>query len=76
MVVYFPTYFWFLYRHRNPLAFAKLGAVKVTVLLVAAQMVTSVVWDIFVEDIGVNMMKFAGIVCALVSVILITLSKN
>nr|BDT27893.1 DMT family transporter [Bacteriovorax sp. HI3] len=72
----FPPIFGFCIVTGIPLAFAKLGAVKVTVLLVAAQMVTSVVWDIFVEDIGLNMMKFAGILCALVSVVLITLSKN
>lgn len=72
----FPPIFGFCIIAGMPFAFAKLGAVKVTVLLVAAQMVTSVIWDIFVEDIGLNLMKFAGIIFALISVILVTLSKN
>lgn len=72
----FPPIFGFCIIAGIPFAFAKLGAVKVTVLLVAAQMVTSVVWDIFVEDIGINLMKFAGILFALISVVLVTLSKN
>ena len=59
-----------------PFAFAKLGAVKVTVLLIAAQMATSVVWDFFVEGIALNTLKIAGVICALVSVALITLAKN
>lgn len=72
----FPPIFGFCIIAGMPFAFAKLGAVKVTVILIAAQMATSVVWDIFVEDIGLNLMKFAGIIFALVSVIFVTLAKN
>lgn len=72
----FPPIFGFCIIAGMPFAFAKLGAVKVTVLLIAAQMATSVIWDLFVEDIGINLMKFAGIVFALISVVLITLAKN
>lgn len=72
----FPPLFGFCIIAGMPFAFAKLGAVKVTVLLVAAQMATSVVWDIYVEDIAINLMKFAGIIFALISVVLVTLSKN
>jgi transporter family-2 protein len=71
-----PPIFGFCIIAGMPFAFAKLGAVKVTVLLVAAQMATSVVWDIYVEDIGINLMKFAGIIFAIISVIFITLAKN
>ena len=72
----FPPIFGFCIVAGMPFAFAKLGAVKVTVLLIAAQMTTSVVWDIFVEDIGINLMKFAGIIFALLSVVFVTLAKN
>ena len=72
----FPPIFGFCIVAGMPFAFAKLGAVKVSVLLIAAQMVTSVVWDIYVEDIGINLMKFAGIIFALISVVFITLAKN
>ena len=71
-----PPIFGFCIVSGMPLAFAKLGAVKVTVLLIAAQMATSVVWDIFVEDIQLNIMKVAGIFFALVSVVFVTLAKN
>jgi transporter family-2 protein len=59
-----------------PYAIFKLGAVKVTVGLIAAQMVTSVCWDIFVEDISLNFMKIAGIIFAFISVAFITLAKQ
>lgn len=72
----FPPIFGFCIIAGMPFAFAKLGAVKVTVLLVAAQMLTSVIWDIYVEDIGINLLKLAGIISALISVILVTLAKN
>ncbi len=72
----FPPIFGFCIVAGMPFAFAKLGAVKVSVLLIAAQMATSVVWDIFVEDIGINLMKFAGIIFALISVVFVTLAKN
>ncbi len=58
-----------------PFAIAKLGAVKVTVGLIAAQMITSIIWDILVEGINFNIMKFIGIIFAFLSVTFITLSK-
>ena len=72
----FPPIFGFCIIAGMPFAFAKLGAVKVTVLLIAAQMATSVVWDFFVEGIALNTLKIAGVICALISVALITLAKN
>lgn len=72
----FPPIFGFLIVAGMPYAIFKLGAVKVTVGLIAAQMVTSVVWDIFVEDINLNLMKIAGIVFSFISVVFITLSKQ
>lgn len=52
-----------------PLAIYKLGAVKVTVCLIAAQMLTSILWDLFVEKIPVNATKGLGMFFALLSVI-------
>ncbi|MFA6237680.1 MAG: DMT family transporter [Bacteriovorax sp.] len=72
----FPALFGFLIIAGMPYAIAKLGAVKVTVGLIAAQMVTSVLWDIMVEDISLNIMKFIGIIFAFLSVTFITLSKT
>lgn len=72
----FPALFGFLIVAGIPFAIAKLGAVKVTVGLIAAQMVTSVVWDIFVEDISLNLLKMIGIFFAFLSVTFITLSKQ
>lgn len=72
----FPPLFGFLIIAGMPFAIAKLGAVKVTVGLIAAQMITSVVWDMMVQDIGLNLMKVIGIVFAFLSVTFITLSKQ
>lgn len=72
----FPPIFGFLIVAGMPYAISELGAVKVTVGLIAAQMVTSVLWDIFVEDINLNFMKIAGIIFAFISVVFITLSKQ
>jgi transporter family-2 protein len=72
----FPPIFGFVIVAGIPLAIAKLGAVKVTVGLIAAQMITSIVWDIMVEDISLNLMKSIGIFFAFLSVTFITLSKK
>lgn len=72
----FPPLFGFAIVAGIPYSIAKLGAVKVTVGLIAAQMITSVVWDLLVEGVTINMMKFVGIVFAFLSVTFITLSKS
>lgn len=72
----FPPLFGFLIVSGMPYAISKLGAVKVTVGLIAAQMVTSVIWDLFVENIGLNLLKVSGIIFALLSVAMITISKS
>ena len=72
----FPPILGFIIIAGMPFAFAKLGAVKVTIILIAAQMATSVIWDYFIEGITLNALKIAGVICALVSVTLITLAKN
>lgn len=67
-----PGIFGFLFLTGLPYSIDKIGAVKSTVGLIAAQMVTSVLWDFFVENIQVNLAKGFGIFFALLSVILIS----
>jgi transporter family-2 protein len=71
----FPPLFGFFIIAGIPFAIAKLGAVKVTVGLIAAQMITSVVWDLVVEDISLNAMKVVGILFAFLSVTFISMGK-
>ncbi len=70
-----PAIFGFFIVTGMPFAIYKIGAVKVTVGLVAAQMVTSTIWDIYVEGIELNYMKTVGIIFALASVVCIQFSK-
>jgi transporter family-2 protein len=71
-----PPIFGFLIIAGIPFAIAKLGAVKVTVGLIAAQMITSIAWDIVVEGLTLNLMTVIGIVFAFLSVTFITLAKQ
>ncbi|MAE59324.1 MAG: hypothetical protein CME69_10605 [Halobacteriovorax sp.] len=64
----------FLFVAGLPLAFYKVGAVKTTVGLIAAQMITSSLWDYFYEGLTFNLQKGFGVIFAIISVILITLS--
>lgn len=66
----------FIFIAALPFAFAGLGAVKASVILIGSQMITSVLWDYFVDGIEVNLMKLAGIVLAFLSVLLISFAKN
>ncbi|MFG1501443.1 DMT family transporter [Halobacteriovorax sp. XZX-3] len=68
-----PGFFGFLFVVGLPLGIYEVGAVKTTVGLIAAQMVTSVLWDVFVENISLTVPKGLGILMAIGSVILITL---
>lgn len=72
----FPALFGFGVVIGMPFAILKLGAVKVTVYMIAAQMVTSVIWDIWVEKISINKLKVLGIILAFLSVLSITFSKK
>ncbi len=72
----FPAIFGFLIVAGMPFAISKLGAVKVTVGLIAAQMLTSVFWDYFIEDLSLNIYKVFGIIFALLSMVMISLSKS
>ena len=70
-----PGIFGFFILTGFPMAISKLGAVKLLVGLVAAQMIASVLWDIFVEKIPMNTLKVAGMFFAAISVACISLSK-
>lgn len=70
-----PGFFGFCLITGLPFAFYKLGAVKVTVGLIAAQMITSALWDVLVEGLEFNWLKGLGVIFALLSVISIQLSK-
>jgi len=52
-----------------PEAIYELGAVKTTVLLVAAQMIFSVFWDITIEKLPINPFKWIGMAFAFLSVV-------
>lgn len=71
----FPAIFGFLIVAGMPFAFAKLGAVKVTVCLIAAQMLTSALWDVYIDNLEFNLLKVFGIVFSAISVVLVMLSK-
>lgn len=51
-----------------PMGIVKIGAVKVTVLIVVAQMITSIIWDITVEKLPINTMKTLGLLFSLIAV--------
>lgn len=66
----------FIFIAALPFAFAGLGAVKASVILIGAQMITSVAWDYFVDGIEINPMKLGGILLAFCSVLMISFAKN
>ncbi|AYF44097.1 PF04657 family protein [Halobacteriovorax sp. BALOs_7] len=68
-----PGIFGFLFVVGLPIGIYQVGAVKTTVGLIAAQMVTSVMWDLFIENIPMTVPKGLGVLMAIASVLLITL---
>jgi len=70
-----PGIFGFIFLSGLPLAIYKIGAVKATVGMIAAQMVTSVFWDIYIEGIPFSTNKGVGIIFAIMSVVMITFFK-
>lgn len=59
-----------------PYAFFKVGAVNTIITMIASQMITSVLWDIYVEKLPINTMKSLGVLFALISVGLVTFSNS
>lgn len=58
-----------------PLAISRLGALKVFVGLVAAQMVASLLWDAMVEQVPLNAYRIAGAVMAAGGALIATLGS-
>ena len=71
----FPGIFGFFIVAGLPFVIYKIGAVKVTILLVVAQIVASVLWDLVVEKIPLNGLKVLGLSLACLSVILVYWKK-
>ncbi len=65
----FPAFCGFSLVFLLPLAFQKIGAVKVTIGMIAAQMITSALWDYYVDHLPFNWGKILGITFAILSVI-------
>lgn len=63
-----PSVFGLMIISGIPIGIYRLGAVKVTVLIVVAQMVTSISWDIFVDKIPMNTMKVLGLFFSIIAV--------
>lgn len=51
-----------------PIGISKIGAVKVTVLIVVAQMMTSIIWDLMVDKVPMNTMKSLGLLFSIIAV--------
>lgn len=69
-----PGFFGVLIVFGLPLAIAKVGAVKSTVMIIVAQILTSVVWDIFFENIPLQTSKVIGLILALASALMMMLT--
>lgn len=69
-----PGFFGILIVFGLPLAISKVGAVKSTVMIIVAQIMTSVIWDLLFEKIPLQSTKVIGMILALVSAFLM-LSK-
>lgn len=56
-----------------PWALGRMGALSTFVAMIAAQMVTSVAWDYFVEGVGMSASRVIGAVLTIVGVALVAL---
>lgn len=63
-----PSIFGFIIISGFPFGISKLGAVKVTVLIVVAQMITSITWDLMVDKVPMNIMKSLGLLFSMIAV--------
>jgi transporter family-2 protein len=71
----FPAFFGFCIVAGLPFAFYKLGAVQVTVFLIATQLVSSALWDYKMENIPLDPQKILGILLALASMIILNFKR-
>lgn len=70
-----PGFFGFCVVMGIPLAMGKIGATKTFVLLVVAQTLGAVLWDLYVDNIKLDRVQIAGAVVALVGVALINFKR-
>jgi uncharacterized membrane protein YdcZ (DUF606 family) len=57
-----------------PWAIGKVGALKVFLVIIVAQIVVSIAWDQWMEGIGLSAMKIAGVLLALLGTIIVVRS--
>jgi len=67
-----PGFFGVLIVFGLPMAIARIGAVRSTVLIIVAQVITSVVWDLAFENISLSASKWIGLALAVASALLMT----
>lgn len=67
-----PGLFGFMIIAGIPLAISKLGAARVFVAMVAAQMLTSMAWDTLVDHKPLSWTRVLGVALAIVSVLLVS----
>ena len=67
-----PGFFGFYVIVTLPFVIYKIGAVKVTILLVGAQILASIFWDLAVEKIPLTFLKTTAMILAAISVLLAT----
>lgn len=58
-----------------PIVIAKIGAFKLVLGVVTAQLVFGLLWDVMVEDIPATTTRIAGAVLAFISVILVSMKR-
>jgi transporter family-2 protein len=63
-----PGIFGFIIITGLPAGMVNLGAIKTTVLILVAQMITSIVWDVSVEKLPINTMKSLGLIFSIIAV--------
>ena len=57
-----------------PMAITKIGAVRSTVLIIIAQIITSIAWDLGVEHLQLSLTKWIAMVLGVISAILMIVS--
>lgn len=72
----FPGIFGFCIIAGIPWAISKLGAAKVFVAIVTAQMTVSMLWDTFADDKPFSWVRLVGVSMAVVGALIVALDKN
>lgn len=70
-----PGVFGMLFITGVPFAISKIGALEVFIGIVAGQIVASILWDLKVENIPLNPTRVLGSICAVASILLVSIKK-